>query len=172
MVFWRNSYNRGGFEGNESEDLGIRLHQDLASNEIVKIACGNYNTLILKKGGRINGAGRSDYICGLDGMSFQLIPGLEDDLVFIDIEMGRNHSLALTQDFQVFVWGLNKYGQLGIGDTKNRMIPEKLELPSGLESGPISIHCGPYNSWFLKGDWRTEGYSRTLLIEDLNDFEF
>ena len=72
-------------------------------NEIVKIACGNTNTLILKEGGRIYGAGYSDLICGIDGRSFQPIPGLGDDLVFIDIEMGTAHSLALTQDFQVFV---------------------------------------------------------------------
>ena len=80
----------------------MRLHDDLASNEIVKIACGINNTLILKEGGRIYGAGWSSYICGLDGKSFQPIPGLGEDLVFIDIEIGENHSLALTQDFQVF----------------------------------------------------------------------
>ena len=59
----------------------------MASNDIVKIACGYFNTLILKKGGRIYEAGSSVFICGLDGKSFQPIPGLGDDLVFIDIEM-------------------------------------------------------------------------------------
>ena len=150
----------------------MRLHKDLTSNEIVKIACGNYETLLLKKGGRIYGAGKSEYICGLDGKSFQPIPELGDDLVFIDIEMGQTHSLALTQDFQVFVWGYNGYGQLGLGNQKNRTLPVKLKLPSALKSGPISIHCGPNNSWILKGYWRPEMYSRLLLIEDLNDFEF
>ena len=62
------------------------------------------HTLILKEGGRIYGAGRSDLISGIDGKTFQLIPGLGDDLVFIDIELGEKHSLALTQDFQVFGW--------------------------------------------------------------------
>ena len=124
----------------------------MASNEIVKIACGNYNTLILKKGGRIYGAGMSDYICGLDGRSFKPIPGLGDDLVFIDIEMGWNHILVLTQDFQVFGWGLNYWGQLGLGNKEKRTKPAKLELPSGLKSGPISIHCGIENSWIFQGD--------------------
>ena len=147
----------------------MRLHKDLASSEIVKIACGLWNTLILKKGGRIYGAGWSNWVYG---KSFQTIPGLGDDLVFIDIESGYNHFLALTQDFQVFVWGDNDFGQLGFGDTNKRKNPEELKLPEGLKSGPISIHCGNWNSWILQGDWRPEGYSRHLLIEDLNDFEF
>ena len=137
-----------------------------------RLLVGDYNTLILKEGGRIYGAGKSKYICGLDGKSFQPIPGLGDDLVFIDIEVGHYHVLALTQDFQVFGWGWNEDGQLELGDTKNRMIPEKLELPEGLKSGPISIQCGIWNSWILKGDWRLGRDSRLLLIEDLNDFEF
>ena len=119
--------------------------KNLASNEIVKIACGSYHTIILKEGGRIYRAGMSVYICGLEGKSFQPIPGLGDDLVFIDVEVGQNHSLALTQDFQVFGWRWNQYGQLGFGERKIRMIPEKLELPPGLKSGPISIHCGDRN---------------------------
>ena len=150
----------------------MRLHNDLASNEIIKIACGTHNTLILKEGGRIYGAGRCDWICQLDGKSFKLIPGFGDYLVFIDIEIGSNHSLALTQDFQVFGWGFNDSGQLGNGDIYARMNPEKLEIPEGLKSGPISIHCGIKNSWILQGDWRTERYSRFLFIEYLNDFEF
>ena len=44
----------------------------------------------------------------LDEKFFKLIPGLGDDLVFIDIEVGSKHSLALTQDFQVFAWAKRK----------------------------------------------------------------
>ena len=81
-------------------------------------------------------------------------------------------SLALTQDFQVFGWGENVNEQLGLGDKKHILISEKLELPSGLKSGPISIYCGSFTSWILQGDWRPERHPRLLLIQDLNDFEF
>ena len=87
----------------------------MASNEIVKIACGLRNIIILKELGRIYGAGYRDFICGLDGKSFKPIPTLGDDLDFINIEVGESHFLALTQDFQVFVWGENYYRQLGLG---------------------------------------------------------
>ena len=42
--FGWNHNNQRGFVGNELEDRGIRIHNDLASNEIVKIACGFANT--------------------------------------------------------------------------------------------------------------------------------
>ena len=63
--FGNNGYNQRGFEGNGPNDRGTRFHKDLASNEIVKIACGFNHTLIIKKGGRIYGAGWRYYICGI-----------------------------------------------------------------------------------------------------------
>ena len=86
---WNYNQQRG-FVGNEANDWEMSLHKNLASNEIVKIACGFLNTLSLKEGGRIYGAGKSGLNCGLDGKSFMPIPGLGDDLVFIDIEMGEH----------------------------------------------------------------------------------
>ena len=92
-------------------------------------------------------------------------------LFSLTLKLGRSHFLALTEDFQVFGWGLNGFGELELGGTKERKSPGKLKLPSILERGPISIHCGIHNSWILKGDWRPERYSRLPLIEYLNDFE-
>ena len=154
------------------DNWGVRLHEDLASNEIIKFGCGYYLSILLKEGGRIYGAGRSEYICGLEGYPFLPIPGLGDELVFIDIEMKSKHTLALTEDFQVFVWGDSRFGQLGLGPQKQRKNPVKLKLPSGLSSSPITIHCGPDNSWIYQGHWMSERYSRFLFIEDLNNFEF
>ena len=48
--FGGNLLNQRGFEGNQPNDSGIRLHEDLASNEIIKIVCGSGNTLILTAG--------------------------------------------------------------------------------------------------------------------------
>ena len=49
--FGVNHNNQRGFVGNEPNDWRIRLHKDLASNEIVKIVCGTYSTIILKEEG-------------------------------------------------------------------------------------------------------------------------
>lgn len=45
--------------------------------------------------------------------------------------------LALTDEGNLYVWGLNAKGQLGLGDTKQRATPIKMELPNGHEVGKI-----------------------------------
>ena len=46
------------------------------------------------------------------------------------------------------------------------MILEKLKLPEGLKSGPITIHCGVFNSWIYKGNGRMKMESRWLRAFD------
>ena len=46
---------------------------------------------------------------------------------FSDVFCGPYHTFALTQKGDVYVWGLNNYGQLCTGDNINRYQPELLE---------------------------------------------
>ena len=46
----------------------------------------------------------------------------------VDVACGSYHSLALTEDGHLFAWGLNNYGQLGLGDTEPRLTAEKITL--------------------------------------------
>ncbi|BDR52142.1 hypothetical protein KIM372_00490 [Bombiscardovia nodaiensis] len=55
--------------------------------------------------------------------------GSEDDN--LDWRSGH-HSLAIGTDGHIYSWGRNNRGQLGLGDTLNRSIPTKLELPTGV----------------------------------------
>ena len=47
---------------------------------------------------------------------------------------------VLTKNENIYVWGYNNYGQLGIGDNNNRNIPTLLNLPNNEK--PLSISCG------------------------------
>lgn len=40
---------------------------------------------------------------------------------------GEAHTIALTTDNMIWAWGNNISGQLGFGDTINRMIPTLIE---------------------------------------------
>src|SRR5687768_11627063 len=41
---------------------------------------------------------------------------------------GFKHVLCVTKNDNCYVWGFNKYGQLGLGDTKTRNSPTLLNL--------------------------------------------
>jgi len=41
----------------------------------------------------------------------------------VDLACGGGHTLALTATGSVYGWGENKFGQLGLGDTKSRTRP-------------------------------------------------
>jgi alpha-tubulin suppressor-like RCC1 family protein len=60
----------------------------------------------------------------------------------VQISAGYGHAIALTEQGNVWVWGLNNHGQLGVdGGRGNKTIPTKLELSEKI----ISVACG---GWF------------------------
>ena len=48
------------------------------------------------------------------GTTFNYVKGLEDKFIE-QISCGSNHAMALTSDGEVYSWGLNFVGQLGLG---------------------------------------------------------
>ncbi|KAI9392439.1 hypothetical protein POPTR_006G089901v4 [Populus trichocarpa] len=42
------------------------------------------------------------------------------------VSCGARHSAILTEDGQVFSWGWNKHGQLGVGDSMDRCRPKSV----------------------------------------------
>lgn len=45
----------------------------------------------------------------------------------VRIFSGGNHHFALTESGELYAWGINGYGQLGLGDNKPHEIPQKVE---------------------------------------------
>jgi alpha-tubulin suppressor-like RCC1 family protein len=44
------------------------------------------------------------------------------------VAAGAEHSVAITEDGDLYGWGWGQYGNLGLGDTNNRLIPEKVNI--------------------------------------------
>ena len=70
------------------------------------------------------------------------------------ISSGYDHTIALTQDGDVFSWGNNELGQLGDGTLINRSMPVQVlgEGGVGYLSGIASIAAGGYHSVALASD--------------------
>ena len=95
----------------------------------------------------------------------------------IAVSAGENHSMALAADGTVYSFGLNNYGQLGIGSTIDKMVPVK--VVKGLYAGTsflgdsntnpiIAISCGASHSMALSanGSVFTFGYNSTGELGD------
>lgn len=72
-----------------------------------------------------------DYPHKLDSKNIKLISG------------GIYHTVAVDNFNNIYAWGYNKNGQLGLGHNKKRNLPEKLSLHLG---NIASICCGDYNT--------------------------
>ena len=60
----------------------------------------------------------------------------------VDIDTGGRHTCAVDVDHRVYCWGENRFGQLGVGDTRDRMVP-RLVPDSGPRNNPmVEISAG------------------------------
>lgn len=71
----------------------------------------------------------------------------------IDIFCGNHHSFYINNKKQVFAWGLNNWGQLGIGSRLNTAIPVRVrELDPYEEDYVVQIEGGEHHSIALTKD--------------------
>jgi alpha-tubulin suppressor-like RCC1 family protein len=53
---------------------------------------------------------------------------LEEGDMIVSIAVGPDHNVALSQKKQLYSWGLNVFGQLGLGDQRDRVEPTKIPI--------------------------------------------
>jgi alpha-tubulin suppressor-like RCC1 family protein len=104
----------------------------LASKTVVGIAAGSGHTLALTADGRVYSWGSNQYGQLGIGSSFPsssnspvavLGSGLIEGKAVVAISAGTSHSMAVTSDGKVYVWGAGSSGQLGTGATSNSYAP-------------------------------------------------
>lgn len=100
---------------------------------IAKVCCGTQFTVFLTKCGKV-------YSCGMDRLNGQphsrccnrptQIMSLADKII-VDIAVGAEHTLAVSAEGDVYGWGSNSDGQLGLGHTLTVREPERIACLSG-----------------------------------------
>jgi alpha-tubulin suppressor-like RCC1 family protein len=62
----------------------------------------------------------------------QKIPIIEEESQrehrIVSCSAGFGHTAALTESGELYTWGFNIYGQLGLGDKKTRWFPERVSM--------------------------------------------
>ncbi|TRY56175.1 hypothetical protein DNTS_002530 [Danionella cerebrum] len=108
--------------------------EHLQNNRITSIVCGEAGTVLLSDVGKV--------LITDTFTECRPLKGLESKHV-IQIACGDQHSMALTNDGQLFVWGDNSHGQLGLTKKLSRTSsPQHLQSLSGIPAAQISAGGG------------------------------
>lgn len=140
------------------------IHTDLSGMDIKKISSNGYHVLVQFENDDVyvwgdNWNGQS----GIgDAVSYRTTSIRNDILSSMDIAefiAGWDYRFAITTDNQVYAWGRNGLGELGLGDNTDKIVPTKNDFLSALNIKQI---IAGYNESFAlteEGDVYTWGYN-------------
>uniref|UniRef100_A0A803L4T6 Ultraviolet-B receptor UVR8 n=1 Tax=Chenopodium quinoa TaxID=63459 RepID=A0A803L4T6_CHEQI len=112
--------------------------------KIKQIACGDSHCLAVTMDGVVASWGRNQNgQLGIGTAEDSLIPQKIQAFQGIPVKMvaaGAEHSAAVTESGEVYGWGWGRYGNLGLGDRKDRLVPERSSSIDGIKM--IQVACG------------------------------
>ena len=140
--------------GNQNVPAEITEFEDFGG-EWTKIAAGDYRNIALKGNtlytwGNKRSAQNQTYLLGLGKVEplrgLQVLDTLPEGIDdWDDISISVSHT-ALIRNGELYVWGMNEYGELGLGDTVDRYTPVKV----GLHNNWKQVSCGLYYTIALR----------------------
>jgi E3 ubiquitin-protein ligase HERC4 len=141
--------NDMGQLGNGTRDFKDKPRFNTQFNEsLLQISSGSQHCIALSKTGKVfTFGGNKRGQIGDGQLTSSTVPKQLMQLrhrPVIAIACGENHSLALTAGGNIFAWGDNSQGQLGLSDTTNRLRPEIIRSLRAVK--PSFIACGKQHS--------------------------
>ncbi|XP_037686168.1 E3 ISG15--protein ligase HERC5 isoform X2 [Choloepus didactylus] len=104
----------------------------LQEKNIIQITCGDYHSLALSKGGELFAWGQN--VHGQLGVGRTFVSTSTPQIVehlsgvpLVQISAGEAHSMALSMSGNIYSWGKNDLGQLGLGHTNDKDSPSLIE---------------------------------------------
>lgn len=109
---------------------------------ILQICCGATHNIALTKSGKVITWGGNRWGQLGDGQltssTKPLVPLQLRHRPVVSITCGENHSMVMTIGGNVYSWGENTHGQLGLSDTTNRLRPELIKALRSMGATKIS----------------------------------
>ncbi|NWZ36807.1 RPGR regulator, partial [Brachypodius atriceps] len=150
------------FGSNDWGQLGLGSKSTVSKPTCVKAlkpekpklaVCGRNHTLVYTEKGNVYAAGgNSEGQLGLgdteERTTFHLISFFTNQHKIKQLSAGSYTSAAVTEDGQLFVWGDNSEGQIGLANEASVSVPCKVDIGK-----PVSfVSCGYYHSALITGD--------------------
>ncbi|CAN6854693.1 unnamed protein product [Brassica oleracea] len=130
--------------GNSSDLFTPLPIKALQGVRIKQIACGDSHCLAVTMEGEVQSWGRNQNgQLGLGDTEDSLVPRKIQAFEGIRIKMvaaGAEHTAAVTEDGDLYGWGWGRYGNLGLGDRNDRLVPERV-TSTGAEKMSM-VACG------------------------------
>ncbi|XP_055315048.1 probable E3 ubiquitin-protein ligase HERC4 isoform X2 [Sitodiplosis mosellana] len=156
--------NDFGQLGHEQTRKRPHLVENLESHVIKNVCCGSSHSCAINEWGLLFTWGSNSF--GQLGYgefdTNEPLPKLAKKLAtknIVQIACGDHHNLALTNEGELWSWGLNNYGQLGIGNAMKKVTnPMKITSLDGI---PIAfIACGGYHSFAISKSGAVFGWGK------------
>ncbi|KAF3631198.1 Ultraviolet-B receptor UVR8 [Capsicum annuum] len=128
--------------GNSSDLFTPQPIKALHGTRIKQIACGDSHCLAVTMEGEVQSWGRNQNgQLGLGTTEDSLVPRKIEAFKEIPVKMvaaGAEHTAAVSEDGELYGWGWGRYGNLGLGDRNDRLVPEKVS------ANVVGISCGMF----------------------------
>ncbi|KAL7101943.1 hypothetical protein ACP275_08G087700 [Erythranthe tilingii] len=130
--------------GNSSDLFSPQPIKALQGLRIKQIACGDSHCLAVTMEGEVKSWGRNQNgQLGLGTTEDSLVPRNIEAFQGIAVKMvaaGAEHTAAVTEDGELYGWGWGRYGNLGLGDRFDRLLPGKVSTVEGEKM--VLVACG------------------------------
>jgi len=149
-----------GLEGNQNLPTLTTFAQLQPGETITRVESGGFHSLALTNQNRVHAWGANWY--GQLGVGnnvvtprprVMLTTDFQEGEFIVDIALGQNHTLAVTNRERLFEWGLKKWTQIGDDVDVNLVIPTLVETPlqkgNSASDSPRKVFTGYYHSFVI-----------------------
>lgn len=153
----------GNGNNQDSYELIPINFQPFINNIPSKIFTFDEHTFVLTQNNKLYASGRNNFGQLGDSSNDDVYQYKEINLNFLNgdlinnISCGKNHSVMLTNDKQIFSCGSNYYGQLGLGNNIDKNAFDKINNSIFNGFNPIQIAAGAYHTLILTDNFNLYG---------------
>ncbi|KAL5717261.1 hypothetical protein ACHQM5_010300 [Ranunculus cassubicifolius] len=153
LAFGWGLYGQCG-QGSTDDELSPTCISSLLGIPIGGVAAGLWHTVCVSAEGDVYSFGGNQFgQLGTGTDQAETLPRLLDAPSIEDkhakiVSCGARHTAVITDEGDVFCWGWNKYGQLGLGDVIDRNIPCQVPGITGYYV-PNNVACGWWHTLLL-----------------------
>ncbi|WCJ19674.1 Regulator of chromosome condensation (RCC1) family protein [Euphorbia peplus] len=151
LTFGWGLYGQCG-QGSTDDELSPTCVSSLLGIRIAGVSAGLWHTVCISADGDVYSFGGNQFgQLGTGSDQAEITPRLLEAPCLEDkhakvVSCGARHTAVITEEGEVFGWGWNKYGQLGLGDVIDRNVPCPVTIEGCV---PRNVACGWWHTLLL-----------------------